>query len=265
MAICILLRHGRTRANADGTLAGWTPGVGLDEKGLEQARRVGERLAGTALAAVVSSPLQRCAETAAAVVAAQPADRAVARHTEDRLGEARYGAWTGRPLAELAQEALWRQVQDQPSQVTFPPHEDFEHEAMADMQARAVAAVTEWDARLEAEHGPGAVWVAVSHGDVIKALLAHSLATSLDDFQRIVVDPASLSIVHRTSTRPFVLRTNDTGSDPVDLAGLVAGIAAAGASSDAEVGGGAGAGAGSARGAQPAGEESGEQSAGDVG
>ncbi|QFG68676.1 MSMEG_4193 family putative phosphomutase [Ornithinimicrobium pratense] len=252
MAICILLRHGRTRANADGTLAGWTPGVGLDETGLQQARRVGERLAETALAAVVSSPLQRCAETAAAVVAAQPADRVVARHTDDRLGEARYGAWTGRPLAELATEPLWRQVQDAPSQVTFPGHEEFEHEAMADMQARAVAAVQEWDARLEAEHGPGAVWGAVSHGDVIKAILAHTLATSLDDFQRIVVDPASLSIVHRTSARPFVLRMNDTGSDPVDLAGLVARIAA-GASGDAEVGGGSG------------GLGRGEQSAGDVG
>lgn len=246
MAICILLRHGRTKSNADGTLAGWSPGVGLDETGLGQARRVGERLAGTALGAVVSSPLQRCAETAAAVVAAQPADRVVARHTEERLGEARYGAWTGRPLAELAKEPLWREVQDTPSTVTFPPHEEFAHESMADMQARAVAALEEWDARLEAEHGPGVVWVAVSHGDVIKALLAHALATSLDDFQRIVVDPASLSIVHRTTQRPFVLRMNDTGSDPVDLSGLVTRIAAAGASGDAEVGGGAGSGGTSA-------------------
>lgn len=261
MAICILLRHGRTQANADGTLAGWTPGVGLDETGLEQARRVGERLAGTPLVAVVSSPLQRCAETAAAVVAAQPADRAVARHTEERLGEARYGAWTGRPLAELAKDPLWRQVQDEPSGVTFPEHEEFAHEAMADMQARAVAALEEWDARLEAEHGPGAVWVAVSHGDVIKALLAHTLATSLDDFQRIVVDPASLSIVHRTGARPFVLRMNDTGSDPVDLSGLVARIVAAGASGDAEVGGGAGSGSTT----NASGEESGERSQGDVG
>lgn len=240
MAICILLRHGRTRANADGTLAGWTPGVGLDETGLAQARKVGERLTGTVLAAVVSSPLQRCAETAAAVVAAQPADRELARHTEERLGEARYGAWTGRPLAELAKEPLWRQVQEQPSRVTFPAHEEFEHEGMADMQTRAVAAVQEWDARIEAEHGPGAVWVAVSHGDVIKAVLAQSLAAPLDDFQRIVVDPASISIVHHTPARPFVLRMNDTGSDPVDLSGLVGRIATAGASGDAEVGGGGG-------------------------
>ncbi|PZU50100.1 MAG: phosphoglycerate mutase [Arsenicicoccus sp.] len=240
MAICILLRHGRTRANAEGILAGWTPGLGLDDTGAGQARTAGERLAATPLAAVVASPLQRCQETAAAVLAAQPADRPVARHTEDRLGEARYGAWTGRPLTELATEPLWRDVQDRPSTVTFPADEAFAHESMAQMAARAVEAVTEWDTRVEAEHGPGAVWVAVSHGDVIKAILADALATGLDDFQRIVVDPASLSLVHRTATRPFVLRTNDTGSDPVDLSGLVARLAADGASGDAEVGGGAG-------------------------
>lgn len=241
MAICLLVRHGRTRSNADGTLAGWTPGVGLDDTGRQQARRVGERLAATGVAAVVASPLQRCQETADALLAAQPAGREVGRHTEPRLGEARYGAWTGRPLKELAEEPLWRAVQDTPSQVTFPASPDFEHEAMAGMQERAVAAVRAWDSRLEQEHGPGAVWVAVSHGDVIKAVLADALATPLDDFQRIVVDPASLSIVHRTPGRPFVLRTNDTGSDPVDLSGLVAALAKDGASGDADVGGGAGA------------------------
>jgi probable phosphomutase (TIGR03848 family) len=242
MAICILLRHGRTKANADGILAGWTEGLGLDESGMEQAARVATRLVPSGVVAVVSSPLQRCRETAAAVVASIPADRPAPLHTDDDLGEARYGAWTGRPLKELAEEPLWRQVQDTPSTVTFPPSDDFDHEGMAQMQERAVAAVRAWDARVEAEHGPGAVWVAVSHGDVIKAVLAEALATPLDEFQRIVVDPASLSIVHRTQRRPFVLRTNDTGGDPVDLSALTARLAAqgAGAGGDAEVGGGAG-------------------------
>lgn len=240
MAICLLVRHGRTRANADGTLAGWTPGIGLDDTGAGQAGTVAGRLAATGLVAVVASPLQRCQETAAAILAGQPVDRVVARHTDDRLGEARYGAWTGRPLAELAKDPLWRTVQETPSQVSFPASPDFEHESMAGMQQRAVAAVREWDATVEAERGPGAVWVAVSHGDVIKAVLADALATPLDEFQRIVVDPASLSIVHRTSARPFVLRTNDTGSDPVDLSPLVSRLVEHGASGDADVGGGAG-------------------------
>ncbi|ANS77717.1 Phosphoglycerate mutase [Serinicoccus hydrothermalis] len=248
MAICVLVRHGRTQANADGVLAGWSPGLGLDETGAEQARRVGARLAATPLAAVVASPLQRCQETAAAVLAAQPADHPVTRHTEEGLGEARYGAWTGRPLKELADEPLWRAVQDEPSSVTFPADDDFAHESMADMSARAVEAIRSWDERIEAEHGPGAVWAAVSHGDVIKAILADALATRLDDFQRIVVDPASISLVHRTPGRPFVLRTNDTGSDPVDLTALVTRVAQQGASGDAEVGGGAGQSAGGAEG-----------------
>lgn len=242
MALCLLLRHGRTRANADGVLAGWTAGTGLDQTGLEQARAVGERLRATGAVAVVTSPLQRCRETAQALLTGlgAPADRLPALHTEEDLGEARYGAWTGRPLKELAEEPLWRQVQDAPSTVVFPPHPDFEHEGMAQMQARAVAAVLAWDRRVEQEHGPAAVWVAVSHGDVIKAVLADALATPLDEFQRIVVDPASVSIVHRTQRRPFVLRTNDTGSDPVDLSGLVARLAAESAAGDAAVGGGAG-------------------------
>ncbi|OLT15910.1 phosphoglycerate mutase [Serinicoccus sp. CUA-874] len=251
MAICVLVRHGRTQANADGVLAGWSPGLGLDDTGAQQARRVGERLAATPLAAVVASPLQRCQETAAALLAAQPADRAVDRHTEDGLGEARYGAWTGRPLKELADDPLWRAVQDEPSSVTFPADEAFAHESMADMADRAVRAVARWDAQIESEHGPGAVWVAVSHGDVIKAILADALATRLDDFQRIVVDPASISLVHRTATRPFVLRTNDTGSDPLDLSGLVARVSSEGASGDADVGGGAGHGGGGDSGSPP--------------
>lgn len=240
MAICLLVRHGRTRANAEGILAGWTPGLGLDGTGTEQASRVAGRLADARLVLVVTSPLQRCRETAEALRDGIPPQARPAVESDERLAEARYGAWTGRPLSELAQDPLWRDVQDRPSTVTFPAHEDHEHESMTAMQHRAVEALREWDARVEAEHGPGAVWAAVSHGDVIKALLADALATPLDEFQRIVVDPASVSIVHRTPSRPFVLRTNDTGSDPVDLAGLSAHLAAEGSSGDAAVGGGAG-------------------------
>lgn len=242
MALCLLVRHGRTTANSSGTLAGWTPGVGLDDTGLEQARRVGRRLAGTGVVAVVTSPLQRCRETADALLRGIPAPCRPEPETDDRLGEARYGAWTGRALTELAEDPLWRDVQDRPSTVTFPAHPDYEHEGIAAMQARAVQAVADWDARVEADHGPGAVWVAVSHGDVVKALLADALAMPLDEFQRVVVDPASLSVVHRTSARSFVLRTNDCGAEPVDLSGLAARLSErpAGAAGDAEVGGGAG-------------------------
>ncbi|GAB3345551.1 histidine phosphatase family protein [Modestobacter lapidis] len=230
MTTLILLRHGRTTANASGVLAGWTPGVRLDESGEAQVRAVAERLAGVPLAAVVSSPLERCQQTAGAVVG----DRALELQTDDRLGEARYGDWTGRPIKELVKDPMWKVVQQHPSAAVFPGPEG---EGLAQTQARAVAAVREWNATL----GPDAVWLACSHGDVIKAVLADALGVHLDQFQRIVVDPASLSVITYTDTRPFVTRINDTGGDVSALIPPKKKRRARRApSSDAVVGGGAG-------------------------
>ncbi|WP_109471380.1 MSMEG_4193 family putative phosphomutase [Ornithinimicrobium cavernae] len=254
MAIVILVRHGRTAANADGTLAGWTPGISLDDTGREQVRRVGDRLSATPLAAVVSSPLERCRQTAEAIVAGQrpieaseqnvsPGRVDLAVEVDERIGECHYGAWTGRKLSDLAKEPLWRDVQERPSTVTFPPHDDYRAESLPDMLDRVVDAITTWDQRIEAAHGPGAVWVAVSHGDVIKALVGSAFGSPLDAFQRVVIDPASVSIVRRASQHPFVLRVNDSGSDPVDLTGLSRALAESrpgGPDDDAAVGGGAG-------------------------
>jgi probable phosphomutase (TIGR03848 family) len=213
----LLVRHGRTSANAGGVLAGWTPGVGLDETGRTQAAGLGRRMSALPLASIVSSPLQRCLETAGEIVAAAGPKSASRPEPviDDRLGECRYGDWTGRPLKELSRDPLWRVVQAHPSAVTFPGEEG---ESMPDMQHRAVAAVRERDACVAATHGDDALWVAVSHGDVIKALLADALGMHLDAFQRIVVDPCSVSVVRYTALRPFALRVNDTGGDLASLA-----------------------------------------------
>jgi probable phosphomutase (TIGR03848 family) len=232
MATVILARHGRTTANATGVLAGRTKGVGLDDLGIGQARAAGERLSGLPLAAIVTSPLERCRQTAREIGAAQPTSLRVA--TERGLLECDYGDWTGRDLKTLAKEELWRTVQAHPSAAVFPGGE-----SMAAMAARAVAAVRRWDARIEAEHGPDAVWVAVSHGDVIKAVLADALAMHLDTFQRIVVDPASLSVVRYTPLRPFVVASNSTAGDLAHLK-PPAKKRRRKASSDAAVGGGGG-------------------------
>jgi probable phosphomutase (TIGR03848 family) len=226
----LLLRHGRTTANTGGVLAGWTPGVQLDETGTAQVGAVAERLSKVPLAAVVSSPLERCRQTADAV--AQGRDLEV--QSDDRLGEARYGDWTGRTIKELVKEPLWRVVQQHPSAAVFPGPEG---EGLAQTQTRAVAAVREWNAKL----GPNAVWLACSHGDVIKAILADALGLHLDQFQRIVVDPASISVVTYTETRPFVVRVNDTGGDVSALIPPPKRRRRK-ASSDAVVGGGAGTG-----------------------
>jgi probable phosphomutase (TIGR03848 family) len=226
----ILLRHGRTTANTGGILAGWTPGVQLDETGTAQVRAVAERLAKVPLAAIVSSPLERCRQTADAVATG----RELEVQSDDRLGEARYGDWTGRALKDLVKEPLWKVVQQHPSAAVFPGAEG---EGLAQTQARSVAAVREWNAKL----GPDAVWLACSHGDVIKAVLADALGLHLDQFQRIVVDPASVSVVTYTETRPFVVRVNDTGGD---VSALIPPPRRSRrrkkASSDAVVGGGAG-------------------------
>ena len=204
MGTVILLRHGRSTANSAGVLAGRTLGVGLDEGGVAQAQALVERLAQLPLAAVVSSPLQRCRETVAPLAQARELEVTV----DDRFIEVDYGQWTGRELRKLGKEPLWKVVQSHPSAAVFPGGE-----GLAALQARAVAAVREWDAKLAAEHGPQVLWLVCSHGDVIKAVLADALGVHLDGFQRIVANPCSVSAVTYTETRPFVQRVNDCGDD----------------------------------------------------
>ena len=236
MATVILVRHGRTTANTAGVLAGRSAGVRLDDTGVGQAQRAGERLAVVPLVAVVTSPLERCRQTARAILKEQAGTPT--RATERGITECDYGSWQGRSLKDLAKEPLWRTVQTQPSAAAFP-----DGESLATMQARAVAAVRRLDALYEAEHGPGAVWVAVSHGDIIKSVLADAYGMHLDLFQRINVDPASLSIVRYTSARPYVLNTNTHAGDLSWLnppAKKGRGSRKKAAAPDAAVGGGAG-------------------------
>jgi len=236
VATVILVRHGRTAANATGVLAGWTPGVHLDDKGREQAAAVAARLAVVPLTAVVSSPLERTRETAEALLVGR--DPAPPLEIDDRVGECHYGDWTNQPLKTLAKDPLWKVVQAHPSAAVFPGDEG---EPMAAMAARAVGAVRDWNARLSVG-GVDPVYVVVSHGDVIKAITADALGMHLDAFQRLQVDPCSVTVIRYTDLRPFVLRTNDTGGD---LSGLVPPAKtkrrSRKASSDAVVGGGAGA------------------------
>ncbi|WP_338747699.1 MSMEG_4193 family putative phosphomutase [Janibacter alittae] len=232
MAYCILIRHGRSTANTQGVLAGWLPGIGLDDTGRDQAAALVDRLAGTPFVHLASSPLQRCLETTEPLAAAH----GLTVEVHEGIGECRYGAWTGRPIKELAEEPLWRDVQDRPSEATFPSSDDYPGESIAQMSQRAVAAVAEIDAAVTAEHGPHAVWGAFSHGDIIKSVLAHAVGTPLDQFQRLHVDPASMSVIHFTDTRPMLLRTNDTGTSTLQPA-IPKDASSAG---DATVGGGTG-------------------------
>lgn len=209
MATVILLRHGRSQANGSGILAGRSPRVDLDETGRSQAAALPERLADVPVVELLSSPLLRCKQTLAPL----GKSRGLRSRSESRVTEVDYGDWTGKELKALSNEPLWRVVQEHPSAAVFPGGE-----GLATMQARALRAVREHDARIADTYGEHAVWALCTHGDVIKSIVADALGLHLDLFQRIGVDPSSISVVRYTETRPFLLRTNDHSGD---FAGIV--------------------------------------------
>src|ERR1700752_5216997 len=200
----ILLRHGRSTSNTAGILAGRSEGVDLDDKGREQAAGLIDRIGDLPIRAVVTSPLLRCRRTVEPLAEALSLEPLI----DDQLAEVDYGDWTGRKIGELTKEPLWKVVQAQPSAAVFPGGE-----GLAQVQARAVTAVREHDRRLADEQGGDELWLACTHGDVIKAVVADALGTHLDSFQRIVADPASTSVIRYTPMRPFVLHVNNTGVD----------------------------------------------------
>ena len=135
-----------------------------------------------------------------------PAALGVEPIVDERFAEVDYGEWTGRKIGDLVKEPLWGVVQAHPSAAVFPGGE-----GLAEVQTRAVAAVRDHDARLAEQHGGDALWLACTHGDVIKAVVADALALHLDGFQRVSADPASMSVIRYTRLRPFVLHVNHTG------------------------------------------------------
>ena len=201
MGVLLLVRHGRTSANVDGILAGRLPGVLLDEVGERTVRELGQRIREIPVRQVVTSPLERTVATADLLFGTR-----VVTDRDARLIECDYGTWQGKALADLAKLDEWSTVQSAPDTFTFP-----EGEAMAGMASRAVECIREWDERVSDEHGESAVWAAVSHGDVIKAIVADALGTPLAKFQRIMVDPASVTVIRYGKHGSAVLKLNEAG------------------------------------------------------
>ncbi|ORW92856.1 phosphoglycerate mutase [Mycobacterium sp. IEC1808] len=202
----ILLRHGRSTSNTAGVLAGRSEGVDLDDKGREQAAGLIDRIGDLPIRAVVTSPLLRCRRTVEPLAEALCLEPLI----DEELAEVDYGDWTGRKIGELTKEPLWRVVQAHPSAAVFPGGE-----GLAQVQARAVAAIRAHDRRLAAElggaDGADALWVACTHGDVIKSVVADAYGMHLDGFQRVTADPGSVTVIRYTPLRPFVLHVNHTG------------------------------------------------------
>jgi probable phosphomutase (TIGR03848 family) len=200
----VLIRHAHSTANAAAVLSGQMPNVHLSKSGLEQAERLAERLGKLTISQVQVSPMDRCTETLAPWLAKYGKNVTVL--TEPNLIEVDYGKWSGKKLSTLSRAKLWRKVQGQPSAVTFP-----EGESLAQMQVRAMKTVHDFFASdLE-------LTIMVSHGDVIKAIVASSMGMHLDDFQRIVIDPASITILESNGGAIRLTRLNDSDSTVSEL------------------------------------------------
>lgn len=195
MPTIALVRHATTASTGE-RLGGWTPGVHLDDGGRAQAAATAERLAPWPVTAVYTSPLERTAETAAVI--GDRLDLPVAQRRG--LGETDYGDWTDRLLEDLREEPLWRTIMTTPSRVTFPGGE-----SLRATQARMVDEVE----ALATAHGNDDVVVAVSHADPIKSVVAHFAGMALDLFQRIVISPASITVLHLPDrAAPLLLGVN---------------------------------------------------------
>ena len=203
MTLVLLIRHAHSVANGSGILAGRTQGIGLSASGKKQARELARRLGAVPIKSFRSSPLERCEETISPwlKILSETNPRLVVQ-IDDDLSEVDYGDWTGRKLRTLSRESLWKKVQEEPSRVTFP-----KGESLRGMQERAMRALQ----RGLDKRGKGHV-VLVSHGDVLKSIIASALNLHLDEFQRIVVDPASVSILDYSSSKPRLILMNDSHS-----------------------------------------------------
>lgn len=200
----VLIRHAHSTANAAGVLSGQLPNVNLSKSGQEQAERLAERLGKLTIAQVHVSPMDRCSQTLAPWLAKY--GKGVTVTLEPNLVEVDYGKWSGKKLATLSRAKLWRKVQGQPSAVTFP-----DGESLAQMQVRAMQSVHDFFASDQE------MTIMVSHGDVIKAIVASSMGMHLDDFQRIVIDPASITILESNGGAIRLTRLNDSDSSVSEL------------------------------------------------
>jgi probable phosphoglycerate mutase len=197
MTQILLVRHAVNDFVKTGKLAGWLPDIHLNDEGKAQAEVLGQRLADAPLNCIYASPLDRTMETAQAISQHHPSLEVV---EFPQMGEVQYGDWQGQPIAALTRRKMWHVIQEYPSRAEFP-----NGETMREAQTRAVNAVES----LATAH-PREMIVVVSHADLIKMVMAHFLGMHLDNFQRIVVSPASISILQLGYGRPYVATVNDT-------------------------------------------------------
>jgi len=193
VTVFYFVRHGLT-GHTGHKLTGWHPGVDLTERGRAQADAAAARLAPAGIKALYASPIDRTRQTAEAIAA----KTRLSVVTRDGLGEVHYGKWSNRTFKSLMHTRLWEQIHRWPSAARFP-----DGETLRETQARALAEVE----TLREAHRKERV-CCVTHADVIKLVIAHYLGVHIDLFQRIIVDPGSISIVTLGERGPLVNAVN---------------------------------------------------------
>lgn len=210
MATIVLLRHAHSIANKSGILAGRKPGIDLSEIGRAESEKLASRLSGIDFNHIYLSPLERCSQTIDPLLKSKEASRIQTLTLDDRVIEMDYGKWSGRKLSSLSREKLWREIQANPSKVTFPEGESFKA-----MRKRAMNLVDE----ILAKKG-SANHLIVSHGDVIKVITSSLLGMKLDNFQSLTIDPASITVFRGNSESARMVAFNDTESQLSSIIGV---------------------------------------------
>jgi probable phosphoglycerate mutase len=205
----VLIRHAHSESNASGVLSGRIPNVHLSSKGIKQSEQLSARLGSFPVAQLRISPMERCFETISpwlngCVLSANSKFEPI---IDPNLNEVDYGQWSGKRLVSLARKKEWKTVQESPSRMYFP-----DGEGIAAMQSRAMTSVHQVASLPDSK-----VAVFVSHGDVIKSIVASALGMHLDEFQRIVIDPASVSVIEYSGIKPRILLVNDARAVVTDL------------------------------------------------
>lgn len=198
MATIYLVRHGRTPANEKGILAGRTKGIFLDDLGILQAQEVAKKLQDIEFKKIIVSPMERCQQTAKIILAGL--EKSIKPVIESGINECNYGDWSNKKLSVLRKKPLWKTVQEKPSLVQFPNGERVE-----EMLLRTKSTILETASKLK----PIENLLVVSHGDPIRTFVADCLGIHLDNFQRITIDPCSISIIKVENNSVQVVSINN--------------------------------------------------------
>jgi probable phosphomutase (TIGR03848 family) len=199
MPIFLLIRHGETDYNKKMHLPGRLPEVHLTQKGMQQAQSLADNLATAPIKAIYSSPLERTMETAEPLAKVLKLDII----PNPGLLETNCGEWQGQSVKKLRRQKIWQTVQQHPSLFHFPGGE-----SIAECQHRMVQLLES----LRLQYSPQDLVACFSHSDPIKQVVAYYLGLPLDNFQRLTIDLASITVLQISESGSRLIKLNHVPS-----------------------------------------------------